>query len=196
MPTSFAERPHDWMHGSLAVMGLYAALGVGAALLAFAAGRALDGINFNDPLAADLAGASLLVGLLPLVAAPILAAVGGWLAGRASRDAGDGAIAGVLGTLVGLLALLLLVGVGYALGAASANVDLARVPWPTGFYLRPGWDNTLRWLGTGAGVLYLVANLVTGALAGAFGGWLARPALYARRDAVEPPLTRTRLPRV
>lgn len=189
------ERPHDWLHGTLAMLGLFAALGIGLAILAFAAGRALDGLNFNDPLAFDLAGASLLVGILPLVAVPVLAAVGGWLAGRDANDAGDGAIAGVLGTLVGMLVLTLLVGVGYALGAASVNVDLARVAWPAGFYLRPGWDNTLRWLGTSAGVLYFLANLVTGALAGAFGGYLHR-GYGARRVETERFVRRERMPRV
>src|SRR5688500_11694320 len=87
----------DWTRSSLGVLGLFASLGIGLLLLAFWAAYALKDVNLNDPNQANAASAAYLVGLLPLVAAPILAAIGGLWAGTRTRLAGSGALAGALG---------------------------------------------------------------------------------------------------
>jgi hypothetical protein len=139
-------------------------------------------------------GASLLVGVLPLVAGPILAAIGGLWAGTRTRDGGEGALGGALGTLVGILTLALLTALGFALGANAANLNLANVAWPSGLYLRPGWTTTLGYFGTSAGVLYLVASLLASGIAGAIAGSLASPMRAERYVATR--RTYGRMPRV
>jgi hypothetical protein len=188
----------DWTRSSLGVLGLFASLGVGLLILAFSAAYALKGVNLNDPNQANAAAAAYLVGLLPLVAAPILAAIGGLWAGTRTRDAGDGALAGALGAALGVLLLGLLTALGFSLGASAANVDLSRIAWPAGFWLRPGWQATLADIGTRGGLLYLVASTLVGGLAGAITGALTRRhawGAYSPRNAPSG-YPRYRMPRI
>lgn len=162
----------DWVRAGLGVFGLFVALGVASLVLAFAATAALKGVNLNDPnQSAAVAGAGL-VALLPLIAGPILAAVGGFWAGTRTRDGGEGALGAGLGTLLGLLALGILTAIGYGIGANASGFDLARVNWPAGLYWRPGWTSALGYFGTGAGLVYLVACLLAAGLAAAIAGLL------------------------
>lgn len=190
----------DWVRSTLGVLGVYASLGVGLLILAFAAANGLKNVDLNDPNQANVAATAYLVGVLPLVGAPLLAAVGGMWAGTRTRLAGPGALAGALGAVLGVLVLGLLVAMGFSLGAQSAGVDLSKVAWPTGFYLRPGWRTTLADVGTTAGFLFLVASAIIGGLAGATTGALTdqyafrQRAGHERAFATRPP--RERLPRI
>lgn len=170
----------DWVRSTLGVLGVFASLGVGLLVLAFAAANGLKNVNFNDPDQANLAATAYLVGVLPLVAAPILAAIGGMWAGTRTRHSGSGALAGALGAVLGVIVLGLLVALGFNMGAQSAGVDISRIAWPTGFYLRPGWRTTLADIGTNAGLLYLITAAIIGGLAGAVTGALT--ARFAFRE--------------
>lgn len=163
----------DWIRAGLGVLGLFVALGVAVAILAFSAAYALKGVNLADPTQAGpaLSGATL-VALLPLVAGPVLATMGGFWAGTRTRDGGQGALGGGVGALLGVLALAILSAIGFAIGANAANVNLANVVWPTGLYLRPGWTTSLGYFGTSAGLLYLVACVLAAGIAGAIAGSL------------------------
>ncbi|MEA3198626.1 MAG: hypothetical protein QOE90_54 [Thermoplasmata archaeon] len=174
--TTQASDRLDWVRAGLGVFGLFVALGVAVAILAYSAAFALKSVNLNDPAQAALVGAAGLVALLPLVGAPLLATLGGFWAGTRTRNAGEGALGGALGTLFGLFALAILTAIGYAIGANAAGVDLARVNWPVGLYWRPGWGSTVGYFGTSAGILFLVACVLASAIAAAVAG-----ALYARR---------------
>lgn len=187
----------DWARSSLGVLGLFASLGLGLLVFAFSAAYGLKGVNLNDPNQANVAATSYLVGALPLLAAPILAAVGGLWAGTRTRDAGSGMASGALGSVLGVLLLGLLVALGFGLGASAAGVDLSRIAWPAGFWLQPGWRATLADVGTRAGLLYLVVSGIIGGLAGAIAGALTRRYAW---DAGAPRYSsqayRSRMPRV
>jgi hypothetical protein len=185
----------DWVRAGLGVLGLFVALGVAVAILAYSAAYALKGVNLDDPAQAALVGAAGLVALLPLVGAPVLATLGGFWAGTRTRNGGEGALAGAVGTLVGLLALAILTALGYAIGANAASVDLARVHWPAGLYWRPGWQSTLGYYGTSAGILFLVACILAAAIAAAVAGALY-PRGHATRERIPGPRTYERIPRV
>ncbi|HUR68290.1 MAG TPA: hypothetical protein VM370_03520 [Candidatus Thermoplasmatota archaeon] len=172
--------------GVMGTIGIFAILGLVLGVLGFAAAFALDnaaeaardgnnngGLDGNDIAAGAAALPSILVGLLPFMAAPVLAlGLGSW-AGHASRDAGLGASAGAIGGFVGPIVMLLLAGVGFALGAGAANLDLSGVTLPYG--VAPGWGNTIPYLFTGAGLLWLLANTLAGGLSGGLvGGLLQR----------------------
>lgn len=165
----------DWLRAALGVLGLFVALAVAVALLAFSAAYALKGVNLADPNQSAVLAAASLVALLPLVAGPILASMGGFWAGTRTRDGGQGALGGALGTFFGVLALAILTAIGFAIGANAAAVNLANVAWPAGFYLRPGWATTLGYFGTSAGILYMVACLLAAGIAGAIAGSLYAP---------------------
>lgn len=163
--------------GVLGTLGIFAILGVVLGVLGFAAAFALDnaaielndadGANTADDVAASAALLpAILVSLLPFMAAPVLAIGCGAWAGHASRDGTLGAVAGGIGGLLGPILTLLLTGVGFALGAGAANLDLSQVGNIPGFGLAPGWGNTIPYLFTGAGLLWLMANTIGGALTG------------------------------
>lgn len=169
--------------GVLGTLGIFTILGLVLALVAFPAAFALqdavaelndaDGGNTAD----DVAAASgllpaLLVSLLPFMAAPVLAIGCGAWAGHASRDGRIGAIAGGIGGFGGPILTLLLVGIGFALGAGAANLDLSEVRVIQGWSIAPGWGNTIPYLFSGAGLLWLVANTIAGALTGGLLGSL------------------------
>jgi hypothetical protein len=183
----------DWLRSMLGVLGIFVALGVAAGLLAFSAVNSLKNVNLNDPDNSPLLAAAGLVALLPLVAGPILATLGGLWSGTRTRHGGEGALAGALGALVGVIVLGMLTALGYAMGANAANLDLARVAWPNGFYLRPGWNSSLGYLGTSAGVLYTLACALAAAIAGAVAGSLAHP---FTRERATTRRTVDRMPRV
>ncbi|GEM_PF-6987614 len=176
----------DWVRSGLGVLGLFVALGVAAGILAFSSAYAIKGVNLADPTQSPVLGAASLVGLLPLVAGPILAAFGGFWAGTRTRDGGQGALGGAVGTLVGLLALAILTAIGFAMGVNAAGVDLANVAWPSGLYLRPGWTTSLGYYGTSAGVIYVVACLLAAGIAGAVSGALYTPRGEERRVSETP----------
>jgi hypothetical protein len=165
----------DWVRAALGVLGLFVAIGVGVALLAFSSIYALKGVNLSDPAQSGVVAAAALVGLLPLVAGPILSALGGFWAGTRTRAGGQGALGGGLGALVGVLALAILTAIGVAVGAGAAGLDLAHVAWPIGLYVRPGWTTTLGYFGTAAGLVYLVACILAAGVAGAISGALYTP---------------------
>src|SRR5688500_16991394 len=83
----------DWARSSLGILGLFGSLGLGLLIFAFSAAYGLQDVNLNDPTQANVAAMSYLVGVLPLVVAPILAAVGGLWAGTRTREGGSGFLA-------------------------------------------------------------------------------------------------------
>lgn len=167
--------------GILGILAIFAVLGLVLGMLGFAAAFALDraaeaandGGNAND---AALLGAGaipvLLVSLLPFLAAPVLALGCGAWAGHASRDGRIGAMAGAAGGFLGPILMLLIVGIGFALGAGAASLNLDNVALPGGYGLAPGWANTIPYLFTGAGLLWLVANTLAAGLTGGIVGSL------------------------
>ena len=187
----------DWARSSLGVLGLFASLGVGLLSFAFSAAYGLKDVNLNDPNQANVAATSYLVGALPLVAAPILAAIGGLWAGTRTREGMGGMAAGALGSVLGVLLLGLLVALGFGLGASAASVDLSRIAWPTGFWLHPGWRATLADVGTRAGLLYLVVCAIVGGLSGVFAGALTQRYAWATgAPRYAPGHSRYRMPRI
>lgn len=181
--------------GILGTIGLFTILGVVLGILGFAAAFALDEARDdaaanNDAEAAATALPAFLVSVLPFMAAPVLAlGLGSW-AGHASRDAGIGAMAGAIGSFVGPILMLLLTGVGFALGAGAANLDLSSLPSPV-VGVGPGWGTTIPYLFTGGGLLWLLANTLAGGLSGGLlggilsGRWMTRRLdrrRYARRS--------------
>lgn len=178
--------------GILGSIGVFAILGVVLGVLGFAAAFALrdmiplltDANPNNDFLIGANAIPALLVGLLPFMAAPVLAlGLGAWT-GHASREAGIGASAGAIGGFLGPIMMLLITGIGFALGAGAASLDLSnvRVVWG----IAPGWGTTIPYLFTGAGLLWLVANTLAGGLSGGLVGGLLehRWSASSRRRAV------------
>ena len=163
----------------LGILGLFAVLGLVLGVLGFASAFALDEVtNNNGANNAEAAAAALpafLVSVLPFLAAPVLAiGLGSW-AGHAARQAGIGSIAGAIGCFLGPILMLLIMGVGFALGAGAANLDLSNVAAPGGVGIAPGWASTIPYLFTGAGLLWLVATTLAGALSGGLvGGLLER----------------------
>lgn len=148
-------------------VALYAALAIPLALISFIAPFALVGAGDGEPTTADAARAApvLLAGLLPLVAAPILAVMAGLWAAWATRDAGDSAVGGAVGSLVGTVLLFLLAGIGFGLGAALAGADAADLDGAG--VTRLGVAGSLGYILSGAGVLYLLFVTLVGGLAGA-----------------------------
>ena len=184
----FVDRRHDVgllgvKRTTLGIIGLFAVLGLVLAILGFAAAFGLDqaadrattgtGADAQDAVVAGAATLpALLVSLLPFLAAPVLALGCGAWAGHASRSAGVGLAAGAIGGLLGPIVTILLTGIGFALGAGAANLNLADVQVPGGFGLAPGWGSTIPYLFTGAGLLWLLANTLSGALSGGLVGSL------------------------
>lgn len=183
--------------GLLGIVGIFAALGIVLGILGFAAAFALDnaaaelndgdgGNTADDAAARASLLPAVLVSMLPFMAAPVLAVgVGAW-AGHASRNASIGAITGGVGSFVGPIAMLLLTGVGFALGAGAAGLDLSNISIVDGWGLAPGWASTIPYLFTGAGLLWLFANALGGALTGGIVGgiiehrWFTRERHYDR----------------
>lgn len=175
----------------LGIIGLFAVLGIVLGVLGFAAAFALDEARDqaavdNDAEAATAALPAFLVSVLPFLAAPVLAlGLGSW-AGHASRRAGLGSIAGAIGSFLGPILMLLIMGIGFALGAGAANLDLSAIGAPP-FGLAPGWGSTIPYLFTGAGLLWLIANTLAGGLAGGIVGgilehrWFTRTYMRERR---------------
>lgn len=167
--------------GVLGILGIFAALGIVLGILGFAAAFALDnaadrlddGTLDNDPpgAAAELLPA-ILVAMLPFMAAPVLAIGAGAWAGHSSRDATIGSVAGGIGAFLGPILMLLLTGVGFALGAGAAGLDLSNVRVLDGWGIAPGWANTIPYLFTGAGLLWLLACMLGAALTGGVVGAL------------------------
>jgi hypothetical protein len=174
----------DWVRAGLGVVGLFVALAVAVAILAFSSAYALKNVNLADPNQSAVLAAASLVGLLPLVAGPILASMGGFWAGTRTRDGSQGALGGALGAFFGVLALAILTAIGFAIGANAAGVDLANVAWPAGLYLRPGWTTTVGYFGTVAGIVYMVACLLAAGIAGSIAGALYTP--YETREGYAP----------
>lgn len=193
--------------GVLGILGIFTVLGIVLGILGFAAAFALDNaaVELNDGdggNTADDAAArasllpAVLVSLLPFMAAPVLAIGCGAWAGHASRNASMGAIAGGFGAFVGPIVMLLITGVGFALGAGATNLNLAALDFVTGvngWGIAPGWASTIPYLFTGAGLLWLVANTIGGALTGGVVGgildhrWTARGRDERYRRSTRPP---------
>lgn len=163
------------------VVGMFAILGLGLGILAFAAAFGVGDVTpatDAEDLQPDEAASgltALLVGTLPVLAAPILALGTGAWAGHASRNSVQGLVGGGFGGVVGAIVLLAIVGIGFALGAAAAGVDAARFD----FAVSPALADTFRNLLSLAGLLYLLSVFVIGGLAGALIG-----AIMPRRTAV------------
>lgn len=176
------------------VIGIFAALGLGLALLAFVSAYALpQETDANDAASAAGAIGSVLTGVLPFVAVPLVALLAGVWAGQATRSGGQGALAGALGTLIGTVLLFVLVGIGFALGAAAAGIDMADLNAAgdnVNVGVPAGLTNTLQYLATVAGLTYLIANILTSALAAAIIGALlpqARGHVADDRDVARGP---------
>lgn len=168
----------------LGVLGLFAILGLVLGVLGFAAAFAADravelavdneGNGIRDDVELGLAAVPILiVALVPLLAAPVLALGCGSWAGHASRDARVGAIGGSVGSLVGAVAMVLLAGAGFALGAGAAGLNLADFPMPGGLDFSPAWESTLGYVFSAGGLLWLLANALSGGLSGGLLGSLA-----------------------
>lgn len=169
-------------------LGLFAILGLALSILAFASAFALaDQANEaqgggDEGAAAEAAAAALpvlVIGLLPLLASPLLALACGAWSGHASRSARTGAIAGAIAGLAGPVILLLIVGIGFALGAGAANLDLSAVNLGGG--LSPGWGSTMPAIFSGSGLLYLLSSALAGALAGGLVGSVLEGRRFGRR---------------
>lgn len=166
--------------GLLGILALFAILGVVLGVLGFAAAFALDrateatdgGTAIEDAAAGAAALPAILVGLLPFLAAPVLALGCGAWAGHASRNARIGWVSGAIGGFLGPILTLLILGIGFALGAGAANLNIADIDMPGGLGLAPGWGTTIPYLFTGAGLLWLVANALSGGLSGGVVGGL------------------------
>lgn len=169
--------------GLLGILALFAILGLVLGVLGFAAAFALDraaeeatdadgGTTADDAAAGAAALPAILVSLLPFLAAPVLALGCGAWAGHASRNGRIGAIAGAAGGFLGPILTLLITGIGFALGAGAANLNMADIDVPGGFGLAPGWGTTIPYLFTGAGLLWLLANALSGGLSGGVVGAL------------------------
>ena len=175
----------------LGTLGLFAILGLVLGVLAFAAAFALDNAvdaNSNAANAENAAAAlpAFLVSVLPFMAAPVLAlGLGSWV-GHSSRRAGLGAIGGAIGCFLGPILMLLIMGIGFALGAGAANLDLSNVRAPGDVGVAPGWASTIPYLFTGAGILWLLATTLAGALSGALVGGLLEHRWTQRHDARQP----------
>lgn len=176
--------------GILGILGIFAALGIVLGILGFAAAFALDNAadRLNDGTTANDAGAAaellpaVLVSMLPFMAAPVLAIGAGAWAGHSSRDATIGSVAGGIGSFLGPILMLLLTGVGFALGAGAAGLDLSNVRVLEGWGISPGWASTMPYLFTGAGLLWLLANTLGGALTGGVVGALLNRRWAERTD--------------
>lgn len=163
------------------ILGLFVILGIVLAILGFAAAIGLDqaadeaadndGADADDVVAGFAALPAVLVSLLPFLAAPVLALGCGAWAGHATRSARLGAIAGGIGGFLGPLLTLLLTGMGFALGAGAAGLDLGDVNLP-GIGVSPAWADTLPYAFSGAGLLWMLANALSGALSGGLVGAL------------------------
>lgn len=191
--------------GLIGTIGMFAILGLVLGILGFAAAFALDGAldatrdgnpANDDAEAAAAALPAFLVTVLPFLAAPVLAlGLGSW-AGHASRRAGIGSIAGAIGCFVGPIVMLLIMGVGFALGAGAANLDLSNANIPGGVGVSPGWAGTMPYLFTGAGLLWLLATTLSGAFAGGLVGgllerrWFSRTRTYERERRATRRVTR------
>lgn len=175
----------------LGIVGIFTVLGIVLGVLGFAAAFALD--RADDPGLTDVQRAAnalpaFLVSVLPFLAAPVLAlGLGAW-AGHASRNSGIGSIAGAIGCFVGPLVMLLVMGVGFALGAGAASLNLAAVEAPA-FGISPGWGSTIPYVFTGVGLLWLLGNTLAGGLSGGLiggildGRWSTRHRVERRRYA-------------
>lgn len=184
--------------GLMGIVGIFAVLGLVLGILGFAAAFALDnaaaelndgdgGNTPEDVAARNALLPAVLVSMLPFMAAPVLAVgVGAW-AGHASRDATIGSITGGVGSFIGPIVMLLLAGAGFALGAGAAGLDLSDVRIMDGWGIPPGWASTIPYLFTGAGLLWLLANTIGGALTGGIVGgvlehrWFTRKPHYGRQ---------------
>lgn len=167
----------DLKEAVLGNLGLWTALGLSLLILGFAAGIALDTADDGGAPSNALAGIpALLVALLPFVAAPVLALGTGAWSGHATRSPRLGAVGGALGGLLGPIILVLLAGLGLAFGAGAAGVDLdaARMPYNLGNV--GDWRDALGYLVSGAGILVLLASVVSGAVA----GWVVGAMLEGR----------------
>lgn len=175
---------------TLGSLGLFAILGLALSILAFVAAFALaeqaeGGLTEAEAVAATIP--VVVVGLLPLLAAPLLALAGGSWSGHVTRDARTGALAGAIAGFVGPILMMLVVGIGFALGAGAANLDLSGVRVAG---LAPGWGTTMPAIFSGSGLLYLLAC----ALAGTLGGGLVGGVLEGRWTRRADPARRTRRP--
>lgn len=158
------------------VIGLFVAMALGLGLLAIIAAYAV-GVPESattDPAAdpADAVGgiSAGSIAIFTIVSVPIVALVGGAWAGIATRDAGRGALAAILGTLVGTVLYVLVVGLGIAIGAGAAGVDFADVS----VNVPQNLEDQMQFLASVAGVSYLAAMLLIAAVAGAVTGALMR----------------------
>lgn len=167
-------------------VGFFAILGLALAIMGFAAafavGEAADDGAVENAADAIAGVPALLVALLPFMAAPVLALGAGAWAGHATRDWRAGGIAGALAGLLGPIVMLILVGIGFALGAGAAtlNLEAVRMPFDIGF--TPGWGDTLPFLASGGGLLWLLSTLLAGGLTGAMTGMLVERYTTSRAD--------------
>lgn len=168
------------------VIGLFVAMALGLGLLAIIAAYAVgvpEGTT-TDPAAdpADAVGgiSAGSIAIFTIVSVPLVALVGGAWAGIATRDAGRGALAAILGTLVGTFLYLIVVGLGIAIGAGAAGVDFSDVS----VNVPQNLEDQMQFLASVAGISYLAAMLLIAAVAGAVTGALMRDwGAYAQRDA-------------
>lgn len=172
------------------VIGIYAALGLVLGFLAFIAALGLRGTDLTDPTNAMAATSSLLIGVFPFVAAPIIAVIGAVWAGQATRDAGQGALAGSIGAVVGVLVMFILVAIGGALGLAATGVNVMDVNIGGGDVdVNAPSAGLVQYFASVGGIVYLFAHLLIGALVGALIGWLApetRYPAYTRERTTRP----------
>lgn len=184
----------------LGILGLFAILGLVLGILAFASAFALDraaeqasdGTRDNDALAGLNVIPTLVVSLLPFVAIPILAlGIGSW-AGHYTRNARDGGIAGAIGNFLGPILALLIMGLGFALGAGTSGLDADNVNMPFGLGYTPGWADVVPWLFGGIGLLWLLVNALSGGLSGGLIGGLMERRPWVDRWAQRRAHTRRR----
>lgn len=169
---------------TLGGIGLFTSLGIGLMFLGFLAAFGLRGVT---TVQADdmVSGVTvLLVGLFPFFAAPILSLLAGAWCGTRTGGGGTGALAGAGSALLGTIVMFLLVAIGFVLGAAAAGVDTAAVQFPENVAVPPGIASTLGYLASVSGVVYLLANIIIGAVAGSIAGALVHHGGYVQRREV------------
>lgn len=170
------------------VLGLFASLGVGLAIVAFIAGYGVGGVQDGTANAQDAGSGvlALLVGALPLLAAPCLAVgAGGW-AGYSTRSGGQGFLSGFLGAALGTIVLFGLVAVGFALGAAASGVTASDMTFDVG--LDPSFAGLAGYFASIAGLVYLLVVGICAGLAGAFiGAMVPKAAVDVEHDVVRRP---------
>lgn len=179
------------------VVGIFGAMGVGLGLLAIVAAYAVGSfvgvgstgdaqtVAENDPRDAVGGISTSSIAIFTIVSIPLVALVAGVFAGLATRDSGRAAISATLGTLAGAILYVVVVGLGIAIGASAGGTGFSDVD----VNVPQNIQDQMGFIGSVAGVTYLVSNLVIAAIAGAVvgatmpgWGWRAGSTVRSRAD--------------